>query len=127
VRDRDDVVSGAPERPDDGEVTTLVSKKPHRSGLSAFRAGRPKDDFFVGESIGGKLDRSLDILSGKSGVGVEQVLEGDAFGQLPQHQFNRDPRASYDRLAEHDVRPHFDALMNGHQLASSPYRATQNT
>ena len=30
------------------------------------------------------------------------------------------PGAPDDRLAEHDVRPHLDALVNGHWLASAP-------
>ena len=72
----------------------------------------------MGERVGGELDRGVDIRPRDPRIAVEQVFDRDAFGELPQHQLNRDSSPADNGLTEHDVGPHLDSLMNSHRLTS---------
>jgi hypothetical protein len=60
----------------------------------------------------------VDILRRQPRIAVQQGFNRDAFGELAKHQLNGDSGPADNGLAEHDVGPHLDALVNVRRLTS---------
>ena len=59
-------------------------------------------------------DGRMNGIRGKMRVGIHQVLDGRAFGQFSQHEFDRDSRTADRRFAEHDHRVDADVSLYVH-------------
>jgi hypothetical protein len=112
--DGSDVVPGGAESGDDGEVAALVGEKLHRLFPVVRGILTDEDNFFVGERVGGIAHRRVDVFSLQLRISFEQVCLGRTLAKFAKEQFDRNPRSSDDRFAEHDTRINFDSIGERH-------------
>ena len=91
------------ESSDDREVAALVSEEQHWLFPRLRRVFLNGNDLFVSERIGGEAHRRVDVVARQPEDTPRSIRFGSTFAQPAKQQFNRYPRPSDHRLAEHDV------------------------